>query len=192
MKKISKAKIISTYAAALYGAAEEKKAVAKVLEDIRQLVVILREDGSIVKYLANPVWNLDSKREALSEVARKLKLDKETLNCLDIVAANGRFGELLPILEEFQHIWYRKNGYVEASVQSAQALSNAQEKSLTANLEKMLSKKVVVNYEICPEILGGLIVKFGSSMIDDSIRGKLNRLDNNVCTCKRNILYHQR
>ena len=148
MKKISKAKIISTYAAALYGAAEEKKAVAKVLEDIRQLVVILREDGSIVKYLANPVWNLDSKREALSEVARKLKLDKETLNCLDIVAANGRFGELLPILEEFQHIWYRKNGYVEASVQSAQALSNAQEKSLTANLEKMLSKKVVVNYQI--------------------------------------------
>lgn len=177
MKKISKAKIISTYAAALYGAAEEKKTVAKVLEDIRQLVVILREDGSIVKYLANPVWNLDSKREALSEVARKLKLDKETLNCLDIVAANGRFGELLPILEEFQHIWYRKNGYVEASVQSAQALSNAQEKSLTANLEKMLSKKVVVNYEICPEILGGLIVKFGSSMIDDSIRGKLNRLE---------------
>ena len=131
----------------------------------------------IVKYLANPVWNLDSKREALSEVARKLKLDKETLNCLDIVAANGRFGELLPILEEFQHIWYRKNGYVEVSVQSAQALSNAQEKSLTANLEKMLSKKVVVNYEICPEILGGLIVKFGSSMIDDSIRGKLNRLE---------------
>ena len=93
------------------------------------------------------------------------------------MAANGRFGELLPILEEFQHIWYRKNGYVEASVQSAQALSNAQEKSLTANLEKMLSKKVVVNYEICPEILGGLIVKFGSSMIDDSIRGKLNRLE---------------
>lgn len=71
------------------GAAEEKKAVAKVLEDIRQLVVILREDGSIVKYLANPVWNLDSKREALSEVARKLKLDKETLNCLDIVAAKA-------------------------------------------------------------------------------------------------------
>ena len=62
-------------------------------------------------------------------------------------------------------------------MQSAQALSNAQEKSLTANLEKMLSKKVVVNYEICSEILGGLIVKFGSSMIDDSIRGKLNRLE---------------
>ena len=93
MKKISKAKIISTYAAALYGAAEEKKAVAKVLEDIRQLVVILREDGSIVKYLANPVWNLDSKREALSEVARKLKLDKETLR--RTVADIGRISAYL-------------------------------------------------------------------------------------------------
>ena len=115
--------------------------MAKVLEDIRQLVVILREDGSIVKYLANPVWNLDSKREALSEVARKLKLDKETLNCLDIVAANGRFGELLPILEEFQHIWYRKNGYVEVSVQSAQALSNAQEKKFNRQSGKNAFQK---------------------------------------------------
>ena len=66
---------------------------------------------------------------------------------------------------------------MEVEVQSAGALSPAQDKSLTAALEKMLSGKVVVNYQIRPEILGGLIVKFGSSMIDDSICGKLNRLE---------------
>ena len=71
----------------------------------------------------------------------------------------------------------RKNGNVKEGVRVHKAKTSAKKKSLTANLEKMLSKKVVVNYEICPEILGGLIVKFGSSMIDDSIRGKLNRLE---------------
>ena len=177
MKKISKSKIITTYAGALYGAAEERKAVAEVLEDVKKLVGILKEDSSIVKYLSNPVWKNDSKIEALQQVGKKLGLDKETLNCLAIISENNRFGELLPILEEFVHIWYVKNGYVEVVVQSVQKLNSQQEKKLTATLEKKLLRKIVLTQEIRPEILGGLIVKFGSSMIDDSIRGKLNRLE---------------
>ena len=61
MKKISKAKIISTYADALYGAAEEKNAVSRVFEDVKRLSDIFRSDETLVKYLANPVWNLESK-----------------------------------------------------------------------------------------------------------------------------------
>jgi len=178
VKKISKAKIVSTYAGALYSAAEEKQAVSRVLEDVKRLIDVFRADETALKYLANPVWNLEAKQQALSEVAAKLKLNGETLNCLDIIASNNRFAELLPILDEFTHIWYRKNGIVEVEVQSVGALSPAQDRKLVDNLEKMLSRKVVVNYQIRPEILGGLIVKFGSSMIDDSVRGKLNRLEN--------------
>lgn len=177
MKKISKSKIITTYAEALYSAAEEKKAVDKVLKDVKILIQVLREDSSIIKYLSNPVWQADSKAEALMQAGKKLGLDKETVSCLEIISANSRFSELLSILETFEHIWYVKNGYVEVSVQSVQELNAVQEKKLSTALEKMLSKKVVLSYEIRPEILGGLIVKFGSSMIDDSIRGKLNRLE---------------
>ena len=101
MKKISKAKIITTYAEALYGAAEEKKAVDKVLRDVKTLIQVLVEDSSIVKYLSNPVWQSDSKAEALNLVGKKLGLDKETLSCLDIIATNNRFPELLAILKEF-------------------------------------------------------------------------------------------
>ena len=142
MKKISKAKIITTYAEALYGAAEEKKAVDKVLRDVKTLIQVLVEDSSIVKYLSNPVWQSDSKAEALNLVGKKLGLDKETLSCLDIIATNNRFPELLAILKEFVHVWYTKNGYVEVKVQSVQELSATQEKKLLGALEKMLSKKV--------------------------------------------------
>lgn len=177
MKKDSKAKIVSTYADALYMAAVEKNIVTRVLDDVKRLIRILQEDGDIIKYLSNPVWALEDKRQALSVVAEKLGLDKDVLSCLDVIAANGRFPELLPILEEFQHVWYRKNNIVEVDVQSVKSLSSAQNEKLIAGLEAMLSKKVVINYQIRPDVLGGLVIKFGSSMIDDSVRGKLNRLE---------------
>ena len=177
VKKDPKSKIASVYALALYEAAEDKKAVARVSEDMASLLAVIREDRDILKYLANPVWDNGGKKEALKEISKKLKLSPETLSCLDIIADNGRFGELELILEEFRHLNYRKNGIIEVEVQSVKALSSAQDKKLKSSLEKMLSGKIVVNYEIRPELLGGLVVKFNSNMIDDSLKGKLNRLE---------------
>jgi F-type H+-transporting ATPase subunit delta len=62
-------------------------------------------------------------------------------------------------------------------VQTVKALSAAQDSKLKALLEKKLAKKVLINYTITPDLLGGLIVKYGSSMIDDSLKGKLTRLE---------------
>ena len=61
MKKISKSKIVSTYALALYEGAEEKKSVEKVFADVEKLLSAVKEDASIVKYLANPIWDVEAK-----------------------------------------------------------------------------------------------------------------------------------
>lgn len=66
----------------------------------------------------------------------------------------------------------------EVEVESVKELSAAQDKKLQANLEKVLGKKVVVSYKIRPELIGGLRIKFGSEMIDNSVISKLNRLEN--------------
>lgn len=177
MKKDSKTKIARVYALALYEAAEEKKAVEKVSEDIIKLHEIISADADIVKNLANPLWSVEDKISALKTVAAKLKLDAETLTCLNLIAENGRFAELAQILGEFKHIYYAKHQIAEVEVGTVKALSAAQDKKLRANLEKMLSSKVVVKYQIKPELLGGLVIKFNSNMIDDSLRSKLNRLE---------------
>ena len=177
MKKISKSKIVSTYALALYKAADEKKAVERVWKDIDVLQSALGADADTLRYLANPIWDVKSKQAAIKEIGAKLKLSSETINCLDIIADNNRFAELSAILDGFKHLYYQKHDIEEIEVQTSKALSAAQDKQLKANLEKMLSKKVLVNYVVRPEILGGLIIKYGSSMIDDSIQGKLNRLE---------------
>lgn len=177
MKKDSKTKIARVYALALYEAAEERKTVPQVSDDMMKLLDAVRADAGIVKCLANPLWGLDDKKAALREVAARMKLNAETLNCLDLIAENGRFAELPQILEAFRHIYYVRHDIAEVEVGTVRELSAAQDKKLRVNLEKMLSRKVVVKYEIKPELLGGLVIKFNSNMIDDSLKSKLNRLE---------------
>lgn len=177
MKKDSKTKIASVYSQALFEAAEEKKAVAKVHSDVLTLLEVMNADAEFLKYFSNPLWNVDSKKSALKEIAKKIKISDETLQCLDVIADNNRFAELKLILEAFKHLYYAKNNIAEVEVSSVKKLSAAQDKKLSGILEKMLNKKVVVNYILAPDLLGGLRVKYGSNMIDDSIQGKLNRLE---------------
>lgn len=177
MKKDSKTKIASVYSLALYEAAEEKKAVAKVCADIQTLLEVVKSDKDFIKYFSNPLWDTASKKSALKEISAKLKISVETLNCLDVIADNNRFAELKLILEDFIHLYYIKHNIAEVEVSSVKALSPAQDKKLSGELEKMLGKKVVVKYILNPELLGGLRIKYGSNMIDDTILGKLNRLE---------------
>ena len=177
MKKISKSKIISTYALSLYQAAEQNSAVEKVLKDVEALRQVIAEDSQIVVSLSNQIWTADSKRQAISEIAKKMKLGKDLTACLDIMADNGRLAELSGVLDEFKHIYYRQHNIEEVEVLTVKALSAAQNTKLKTILEKKLSKKVLITYTIKPELLGGLVVKYGSSMIDDSIAGKLTRLE---------------
>lgn len=95
MKKDSKTKIARVYALALYETAEERKAVPQVSDDMMKLLDAVRADAGIVKCLANPLWGLDDKKAALREVAARMKLNAETLNCLDLIAENGRLPNFL-------------------------------------------------------------------------------------------------
>lgn len=177
MKKISKAKIAVTYATALLEAAVEKKAAARVFADVSQLREALGAGQELVKYMANPLYGEADKTAVLTEVCKKLKLTETTLNCLHIVQENRRFGDLLPILDAFVHLYYQREGIVEVEVESVQKLSAAQDKKLSAVLEKQLQKKIVLVHKIYPELIGGLKVRFGSEMFDDTVAAKLNRLE---------------
>ena len=177
MKKVSKAKIISTYASSLYQAAEQENLIERVLKETELLQNLIAQDKQIVTYLSNQIWNVDSKQSAISEIAKKLNLCKEVQSCLNIIAENGRMAELSGILEEFKHIYYRRHNIEEVEILTVKPLNVAQDKKLKTLLEKKLSKKVLLKYTIKPDLLGGLVVKYGSSMIDDSISGKLTRLE---------------
>lgn len=177
VKKISKTKIAATYAQALYEAAAEKNAEDKVLADVLKLGEIIREDRSFIDYMANPMRDDAAKKEALAEISAKLKWDVGTLRCMDIIAENQRFAELSQIIDKFVAIYYAKRDIEQVEVEAVKKLSAAQDEKLRLNLENVLGKKVVVTYKTAPELLGGLRIRYGSEMIDNSLLNKLKRLE---------------
>lgn len=178
MKKISKTKIATTYAMALYEAAVETQQTEQVLSDVEKLRQTLAEDDQLVRFLANPMMPVKARNDVLEKTAKALGWSEDTLRCMDIISKNRRFRELPLILAEFMHIYYAKNNIAEVEVESVKALSKTQDGKLKANLEALLNKKVVVAYKTTPELIGGLRIKFGSEMIDNSLVSKLNRLEN--------------
>lgn len=177
MKKDSKNKIAHVYAQALYEASEQGKVTDKVYKDILLLLDVFTKNNEFVKSFSNPIWDRDSKKSALKEIAEKLKISQDTLNCLSVVTDNDRFPEIDLILRAFVEIYYQKHNMLEVEITSAKALSNVQNKKILEALSSRLGKKIIPDFVVDPEILGGLKIKYGSVMIDDSVLGKLNRLE---------------
>lgn len=176
MSNDSKIQIAKRYSLALYMAAEEKGNIHKVHEDITKLLDVIEADASLIEDLANPLWSVDSKHQAIHQISKKLGLSQETMRCLDIVVSNNRTKETALILEGFKRVYLKKHNITAVKVFSAKKLTTAQDKKLKDKLEKKLNTKVLVKYKIDPEILGGLKIEYRSKMIDDSLQGKLNKL----------------
>ncbi|MFV0626959.1 MAG: ATP synthase F1 subunit delta [Alphaproteobacteria bacterium] len=175
MKKISKTKLSSTYALAIYESAVEKKDIKKVYEDMNKLREALTSEN--IKNLSSPLLNTSVKQEIIKEICKKFKICDVVCNSLDVIAENERLGDLKYIFEAFNNLYYEKNDMILVKVYTIKELNSSQDKKLKENLHELLKKEVIVNYEIKPEILGGLVINFGSSQIDDSIKGKLERLE---------------
>jgi len=177
MKKDTRHRRALSYAEAMYAAAAEKGAEDAVFKDMQIIAAAIEKDKNILKYFSNPLWKLEDKRKAAREIIARRERNEMTLACLTIVGQNNRFTDLEFILREFENVYYSKKNIAKVDVQSAIKLSREQNKRLRKNLEKLFEKKVVVKYTIQPEILGGLLIQCGSYRIDDSIKGKIDRLE---------------
>jgi F-type H+-transporting ATPase subunit delta len=166
------------YAAALYELAAENKAVATVESDLAALGEALAESTDLAALIRNPRIGRDAAAKAVDGVAGLLKLSTLTRNFLGVLAANRRLGALSDIVGAFASIAAAQRGEVSAEVTSAHPLSSAQLKALEARLKAREGKDVKLATKVDPEILGGLVVRIGSTQIDSSIRTRLNTLAN--------------
>ncbi|MBE6452522.1 MAG: ATP synthase F1 subunit delta [Alphaproteobacteria bacterium] len=177
MKKISKTKVANTYAMALLETALDKKVLNKVFDDVLKIKSVLAQDAGFVGFMTNPMYSDDDKSKALSEVVKKTKISTVSAQFLDVLRQNRRLCYLDIISDEFVHLYYKHNDIAEVEVESVKALSAGQNKKMLAVLEKQLGKKAVVTCSINPELIGGLRVRVGSKMFDDSVVTKLNHLE---------------
>ena len=164
------------YARALFELADEAGDLAKVETDVDALMAAFAESAELARALASPVFKGAEKAAALAAVSGKLKLTKLTSDFLAVAARNGRAGDLKEILRAFKALAARRRGSSSADVISADPLTAAQLKELSAALKTALGRDVEIRTEVREDIIGGLIVKVGSRMFDSSLKTKLEGL----------------
>ncbi len=164
------------YAAALYELAAENKAVATVESDLESLGRAIGESADLAALIRNPQVGRDAAAKAMEGVAGLLSLSPLTRNFLGVLASNRRLAALPDVVRAFASIAAAARGEVSAEVTSAHPLSPAQLKALEARLKAREGQDVKLSAKVDPEILGGLVVKIGSTQIDSSIRTRLNTL----------------
>lgn len=177
MKKNEQNKLIRSYAEALFDASEKAGKTENVLSEAESLFAALSEKPEIARYLSSPIWDNRSKKEALEKIAGDRNLSEPLRGLFRVMADNGRVGLLTEVLPEFKQVYYLKKHISQVLVKTAVGLTESQKNNLSAAMEKYTGNKVVVKYQIIPELLGGLLVECGSELIDDSVKGKLDRLE---------------
>ncbi len=164
------------YASALYDLASESKAVTAVEGDLDKLGQAILGNADLAALIRNPQIGRDAAAAAMGEVGKLLGLSPLTQNFVGVLAANRRLAKLPEIVRAFATIAAAARGEVTAEVTSAHPLTDAQVKELAAKLKGREGKDVKIKANVDPEVLGGLVVRIGSTQIDSSIRTRLNTL----------------
>lgn len=170
------ASLAGRYAAALYDLAGEQGVVTAVETDLDTLAAAVRESADLAALIKNPEVSREAAAKAVDAVAEYLKLSGLTRNFLGVLAANRRLAALPDVVRAFTAIAAAARGEVTAEVTTAHPLDEAQLAQLAEKLKVREGRSVTVKAHVDPAILGGLVVKIGSRMIDGSIRTRLNSL----------------
>jgi F-type H+-transporting ATPase subunit delta len=170
--------IAQRYATAVYDLAKDAKKVAALETDLDALQDALTGSDDFRALIHSPLYTRDEQAGAIAALAKKMKLSPTMTNTLALMAQKRRLFVLPQLVKTLRDVIAEDKGEVTAEVTSAKALSKAQSDKLAKSLKATTGKTVTLQTTVDETLIGGLIVKVGSKMIDTSIRAKLNSLQN--------------
>ncbi|MCO4841739.1 MAG: F0F1 ATP synthase subunit delta [Yoonia sp.] len=172
--------IAARYATAVFELAIDGKALPALEKDVDALEAALADSADLQTLLTSPLYSREEQGSAIAAVAKKMKLSESTSNVLALMASKRRLFVLPQLLSSLRTRIATHKGEVTAEVTSAKALTKAQTESLAKTLKAQIGADVKIKATVDESIIGGLIVKVGSKMIDTSIKSKLNALQNTM------------
>ncbi|KAB2911154.1 MAG: F0F1 ATP synthase subunit delta [Hyphomicrobiaceae bacterium] len=170
------ASMAGRYAAALFDLAKDQRQLEQVEADVKSFQSMLASSEDLRRMVRSPVISAEAQAKALAVILDKAGIGGLTGNFLKLIARNRRLFAAADMMKSFRALLARERGEVSADVASAHPLSPEQMQLLADTLKTSIGKNVQINTRVDPNLLGGLIVKVGSRMIDSSLRTKLNNL----------------
>ena len=171
-----RASLAGRYASALFDLARDQRQIEAVGRSLEALNQALVDSKDFAELVGSPLVSRGDAGKAFASLAPQLSLDPVTANFLGVLARNGRKGQLRSVIRAFRRLAAEHRGETTADVVTARPLKDDQLAALKAQLRARAGREVTIDAQVDPAILGGIVVKLGSQMIDASIRTKLNRL----------------
>lgn len=168
--------VAGRYAVALFELADGQNAIDAVEADLNAIQGLLDESADLRRIVESPSFTAEDQAKALAAVLDKAGIKGLTAQFTGVVAGNRRLFAMPGMIKAFKAMAAEKRGEISAEVTSAIALSDEQRAALSASLKEKLGSDVRLSEKVDASILGGLIVKVGSRMIDTSLKTKLNAL----------------
>ena len=170
--------IAHRYASAVFELAKEASKVKDIETDLDALHGALSDSEDFRNLIHSPIYTREQQGNAVDALAKKMKLSPTMANTLSLMASKRRLFVLPQLVKTLREKIAEDKGEVTAEVTSAKALTKAQSDKLAKSLKATTGKTVSLQTTVDESLIGGLIVKVGSKMIDTSIRSKLNSLQN--------------
>lgn len=170
--------IAGRYAAAVFELAQDAKALKALEADVAALTTAHEDSADLRSLVASPVLSRSEQGRAIGAIAAKMTLSPVVASTLGLMAANRRLFVLPQLLSRLATMIAEDKGEVTAEVTAAEPLTKAQAETLSKTLSKTFAKTIKLNLAVDETLIGGLVVKVGSKMIDTSIRAKLASLQN--------------
>ena len=164
------------YAAALFELAKDQRQLDEVERNLSALSQMLEQSGDLRRVVLSPVITTDDQAKAFNALLAKAGVAGLVGNFINLIVRNRRLFALKDMIKAFRAQLARERGEVSAAVTSAHPLTSEQMQALADTLRISIGKNVRIDTRVDPSLLGGLVVKVGSRMIDSSLRTKLNNL----------------
>jgi F-type H+-transporting ATPase subunit delta len=164
------------YATALFELARDEKSIDAVKADLDRFDVMLADSADLKRLVRSPVFSSDTQVKALSAVLDRAGISGISGNFLKVLTDNRRLFAVDQVIRAFRALVAKFKGEATADVTVAEQLSDKNLDALKTALKSVTGKDVSLNVNVDPSIIGGLVVKLGSRMVDSSLRTKLNSI----------------
>src|SRR6201988_47017 len=171
------ASVASTYARAFADVVfDEHLDAARATAGLRSIAALFEESVDLRRVWENPAVPADQKRKLLDAIVQRNGIDKPVRNLVAVLMDHRRLLFLSRILEQLEKELYARLVFTEAQISSARQLGDAEKRTLETQIEKATSKKVRASYGLDPSLLGGAVVRIGSTIYDGSVKGQLEKI----------------
>lgn len=171
------AAVSSRYARAFADVVTEHKLDAgHTVQEVQSMVAVVESNEDLRRIWENPAIPAEQKRKLLDAIAARMAIGKFVRNFLAVLIDHHRVGQVREIARLFETELNERLGFSEAEISSARELSEPEKKQLELQIGKMIGKKVRAKYGVNAQLLGGAVVKVGSTIYDGSVHGQLRKL----------------